>query len=29
MLAGHYAEKGLDEARFNGLLNEWGFINEM
>ena len=22
-LAGHYAEKGLDETRFNGLLNEW------
>ena len=28
-LAGHYAKKGLDEARFNGLLNEWGFINDM
>ena len=28
-LAGHYAKKGLDEARFNGLLNEWGFINEV
>jgi len=28
-LAGHYAKKGLDEARFNGLLNEWGFINDV
>jgi len=28
-LAGHYAKKGLDEVRFNGLLNEWGFINDV
>jgi len=28
-LAGHYTKKGLDEARFNGLLNEWGFINDV
>jgi tRNA (guanosine-2'-O-)-methyltransferase len=27
-LAGQYERKGLDEARFNELLNEWGFIPE-
>jgi tRNA (guanosine-2'-O-)-methyltransferase len=27
-LAGHYANKGLSDERYNTLLNEWGFINE-
>ena len=27
-LAGHYATRGLNDQRYNGLLNEWGFINE-
>ncbi len=27
-LAGQYRQRGLNEERFNGLLTEWGFINE-
>ncbi len=27
-LAGHYASKGLNNDRYSGLLQEWGFINE-
>ena len=27
-LAGHYAQKGLGNERYNTLLKEWGFINE-
>ena len=27
-LAGQYQQRGLNEQRFNGLLTEWGFINE-
>ena len=27
-MAGHYDVRGLDAARYNSLLNEWGFINE-
>jgi len=27
-LAGHYNQQGLQQERYNGLLTEWGFINE-
>lgn len=27
-LAGHYAQRALEDSRYNGLLQEWGFINE-
>ncbi|MEP6749545.1 MAG: RNA methyltransferase [Bacteroidota bacterium] len=27
-LAGHYANNGLPNERYNTLLNEWGFVNE-
>ena len=27
-LAGHFKTSGLSKERYNGLLNEWGFINE-